>query len=197
MKNVLVIKEVAANPDLFEKLFPTLVSVTFVVLLFIIGRLIDSKIKRKDIKRGWYQKVIIDPNINKINSFYNNLVKQIGKSIANLKDQKDKLIFNEYIVIKAKEAEKVKRIVRKFDLEFVQLVDLNYPLVAVELRTHIMQIQDDLLKMIDRPDLGEHQYDEIESKVSESKSKMYGFLFIPLELKFKLCKAKKQQARLR
>ncbi len=189
MKNV--VKEVIENPDLLEKLLPTFVSVAFVVLLFVVGRVIDSAIRRKEIKRGWYQKVIIDPNINKINLFYDKLISQMVTSICSLKAQKDNLNFTQYVEIKAIEADLVKKIVRRFELEFIQLVNLNYPLVANKLRTHIQQTQDDLLRMIDRVDLGEHQYDEIESEVSESKSEMYGILFIPLELKLRLWKFRK------
>lgn len=171
------------EPTLWDKILPTLISTCVVVVLFIVGRFLDNVLKSNEIRRNWYQKVIIDPNITKLNAFYDDTIKQIKLSIENLVQRKAALSFDKYIEAKATEINKIKDIKRVFDYEFVQLVQSNFPEIAENLSEHLRDLEDSITKCIDKQDLTKDHFLEIEKEVVSKKHFIYTILYRPLKFK--------------
>lgn len=171
------------EPSIWDKILPTVISATIVVLLFIVGRILDSVLKSNEIRRNWYQKVVIDPNIAKLNKFYDDIINQIKLSIESLVQRKASLSFDKYIEAKATEINKIKGIRRAFDYEFIQLVQTNFPEIAEELSEHLRDLEDCITTCIDKQDLSNSHFADIEKDVVSKKHCIYGILYKPLKFK--------------
>ena len=169
--------------DLVQKIFPTIVGSSIVVLLFIIGRLLDSTMKLREIKRNWYLKVIIDPNIKKLEDFYLDVFSTLKVSISTLVQLKSTRNFNEYIVDKSLEMGKFQTLKRKFELDFIALIQTNYPEISNELENLLRDLEDKVTSYLDRQDLVDSHYDNLEISVSSTKYELLKILYKPLILK--------------
>lgn len=171
------------EPTIWDKILPTVISTTIVLLLFIVGRILDSVLKSNEIRRNWYQKVIIDPNITKLNTFYDDTIKQIKLSIESLVQRKADLTFDKYIEAKATEINKIKEIKRGFDYEFIQLIQTNFPEIAEELSEHLRDLEDCISTYLDKQDLTTDHFIQAEKDVVSKKHCIYGILYKPLKFK--------------
>jgi hypothetical protein len=169
--------------SIWDKVLPTIISTTIVIILFIIGRLLDSILKSNEIRRNWYQKVIIDPNIAKLNAFYDDSIKQTKLSIESLVQRKKELSFDDYISAKAIEINKIKEIKRVFEYEFIQLVQTNFPEIAEELYEHLRDFEDSLSQYLDKQDLSNDHFVQAEKECVSKKHCIYGILYKPLKFK--------------
>lgn len=169
--------------SIWDKVLPTIISTTIVIILFIIGRLLDSILKSNEIRRNWYQKVIIDPNIEKLNAFYDDTIKQTKLSIESLVRRKKELSFDDYISAKAIEINKIKEIKRVFEYEFIQLVQTNFPEIAEELFEHLRDFEDCLSQYLDKQDLSNDHFVQAEKECVSKKHCIYGILYKPLKFK--------------
>lgn len=172
-----------AEPTILDKILPTIISASIVVALFIAGRILDSVLKSNEIRRNWYQKVIIDPNIGKLNTFYSDIIIQIKVSLETLVDSKGSLLFDNYIATKATEINKIKEIKRVFDYEFIQLIQTNFPEIAEELSEHLRDLEDCISTYLDKQDLAKEHFVQIEKDVVSKKHCIYGILYKPLKFK--------------
>ncbi len=167
------------SDSIIDKTLPTVISTTFVVLLFVIGRILDSFIKRQEIKRNWYQKIIIDPNIAKVDLFYKDIILQSKESIDFLIQNKS-TPHDKYLTDKMKEIEKFKVIKRKFEFEFISMVQTNYPEIASDLSAHLRNIEDDITTLLDKSSLVELDKEVLERNIISQKHFIYQILYLPL-----------------
>lgn len=171
------------EPSVWDKITPTIISTSFVILLFVIGRFLDSVLKSNEIRRNWYQKVIIDPNITKLNLFYDDTISQMKASISTLVESKKILSFDDYIAAKAIQINKIKDIKRVFDYEFIQLIQTNFPEITEDLYEHLRDLEDCLSQFLDRQDLNNDHFIEAEKECVSRKHCIYGILYKPLKFK--------------
>lgn len=169
--------------DLVQKILPTIVGSSIVVLLFIIGRLLDSTMKLREIKRNWYLKVIIDPNIKKLEDFYLDVFSTLEVSISTLVQLRSTRNFNDYIVDKSLEMGKFQTLKRKFEIDFIALIQTNYPEISNELENLLRDLEDKVTSCLDRQDLVDSHYDNLEISVSSTKYELLKILYKPLIIK--------------
>lgn len=162
-----------------EKILPVIISTGIVIILFIIGRTLDGYIKSKEIRRNWYQKVIIDPNISKVDQFYKDVLNQSRISILFLVENVS-LPHSDYLIAKTNEMEKFKIIKRAFEFEFILMVQTNYPEIASKLSEHLRGIEDCVTTCLDKNALKNQDYDELEYSVISQKYYIYGILYTPM-----------------
>lgn len=163
-----------------EKILPVVISTSIVIALFVIGRLLDGYIKSKEIRRNWYQKVIIDPNILKVDKFYTDVLEQSKNSIQFLVASVS-LPHRDYLAAKTTEMEKFKMIKRTFEFEFILMVQTNYPEIASELSEHLRSIEDYVTVCLDKNTLALADFNVLEEYVISQKHCIYGILYTPME----------------
>ena len=155
--------------SLFQKILPTIVGSSIVVILFILGRFLDSTLRLRELKRNWYMKVIIDPNIDKLEEFYKQTLISTKESINNLTGIKDELSFSNYIGAKSVEMGKFQFIKRKFEIEFIALVQTNYPEISNELEVLLRDLEDKITTCFDSDQLNNEYYTLLELGISSTK----------------------------
>lgn len=171
--------EIIFTQSMAERIIPVIISSIIIIFLFILGRLLDSYIKSLEIRRNWYQKVIIDPNIQKVNTFYVNILSQSKESIIVINKSKNELIHKDFITKKTTELSKIKRIIRNFEFEFILMVQTNYPEIADDLSEHIRGIEDYITNFIDRID-DNNDYITLEKEINSKKYTIFNILYKPL-----------------
>lgn len=170
--------------SLLDKILPSLVSGCIIVLLFVVGRLLDRAIKSKETRRNWYQKVVIDPNISRLNKFYADLIIQLRESTDSLTaSQVANMPYKNYLDEKAKEGAKFKEIKRSFEYEFVYLVQANFSEIGDSLSSHLLELEDILMTHIDKPNYSSDDFLVCERKIALHKSQIYRILYEPIKFK--------------
>ena len=171
------------EPSLWQKILPTLIGPSIVLFLFIVGRFLDSTIRLREVKRNWYLKVIIDPNISKLEEFYTNVLSTVRASISILVPLKSSKNFSEYLTEKSLEIGKFQVIKRKFEIEFIALIQTNYPEISNELESLLRDLEDKITACLDKQDLDESHYSTLEIELSSTKYELLKILYKPLTLK--------------
>jgi len=168
-------------PESFlDKILPTMISTIVVVLIFIFGRYLDIKIRRKEINRNWYLKIIIEPNIQIVHSFLDSIFSSVKDSMEILISAKAVKTYEEYLGIKSKEIGKFQNIKRKFELDFISLIQITFPCIADELGEFLRTLEDETTLILDKEDLKEADLDLIENNIINFKSSLFYLLYKPL-----------------
>lgn len=169
------------NNPLWEKILPTVISGTIAIFLFFIGRLLDTFLKSKEQKRNWYLKVIIDPNIEKLNTFFSSSLIQFKSTLEELKN-KSNISHNDYLTLKTEEFGKFSSLKRDFEFEFVNLIGINYSEIEQEIICLINNLDDNYKTSLDNID--NNTYEEIlkkfEKKLYKCKTDLIAMLYKPL-----------------
>lgn len=168
------------STSLFNKILPSLLSVSVAILLFIIGRYIDSKIRKSAISRDWYMKVIIDPNIDQLDKFISDCCTSLKKSIQILSASRSSSSFNVYIESKAKEIGSFQVIKRSFELNFISIIKTTCPSIASDISDLIIELEDDITTILDVDNLSIDYYDEIVDSFARFKPMFLDILYKPL-----------------
>src|SRR5688572_28390168 len=77
--------------------FLPLISPAVVILLFIIDRIVAARLRRKEVERNWYLKVLIEPAIEKISEFYNSTTEQHSSSFLLLQAAIETTLHTAYV----------------------------------------------------------------------------------------------------
>jgi hypothetical protein len=93
------LKCTTTNGTTFKDYLP-LLTVFVTLTLFIIDRLIAISVRRRDVQRNWYLKVLIEPNISGINEFFDK-VAGAYESSSKVLQQSEGIPHSEYTSLKA------------------------------------------------------------------------------------------------
>lgn len=167
--------------SLFSKILPTLISVLVVVLIFIIGRYFDSKIRSKEIKRNWFLNIIVIPNIKTVDCFINEILNSTNKSYQTLVAAKNSNTFNDYISIKSKEFGTFQKIKRVFEFDFLSLVQSGSDGISILLSIKLNKLEDDIMNILDKENFEISDMTNIEKKIKSFKSEFYSILYNQIE----------------
>lgn len=177
---------VIVNPEISEtlwsKLLPTIISGVLLVSLFIVGRLIENRIKRKELKQNWYLKVIIEPNISRIDRFIEKSHTSLLNSIRELEIART-LPHVQYIETKSTEIGKFQKIKRNFEFGFLLIVGNNYPNLDEALTDMILELEDQITVILDNENTIEDDFGEIEKSTNNYKSELINLLYSQLAFK--------------
>ena len=71
---------------------------------------------------------------------------------------------------------------RKFEIEFIALIQTNYPEIASELEALLRDLEDKITTCLDSQDLSENHFTHLEVGVSSTKYELLKILYKPLIL---------------
>lgn len=169
-----------------SKLIPYLIGPLIVVLLFIIGRFLDSQLRLREIRRNWYLKVIIEPNIDKLEKFYQEVQEALKKSVEDLVTLQTTLPMTKYLAQKSIEMGKFQVLKRNFEIQFISLVQTNYEEISLELTSLLRKLEDQITSCLDRPDLSVDHLNGMETKIANNYYGLVKILYKPLSLKSRM-----------
>lgn len=162
--------------------FLPLITVVVTLLLFIIDRLLASRIRRKEVERSWYLKVLIEPNLEKINNFFDSVGKTYEEA-ANFLIQNGGIPHADYVILCAQENEKF------IDLKRVIIAYLIYPLsnryqeISQKVDECLQKLEDDFTVSIDKGHFSTEEINLFKLRSYELKTKLLSILYVPLNTK--------------
>lgn len=172
-------KEAIESSFQFKDYYP-LISSAVVILLFIVDRVLSYKIRKKEVERNWYFKVLLEPNLEKINTFFLDVEKQYETSAIKLKDLVSKLSHSEYIKTQSLEINSFKEIKRRFELEVIKPIITRYPFMNENISIKTEDLQNYYTVQIDNLKLEQDDINEFSKSLYNVKAEWLDLLYKPL-----------------
>jgi hypothetical protein len=131
-----------AEPVVWKDYVP-LISSSVVITLFIIDRVLSARIRKKEIERNWYLKILIEPTLDKISAFYKSASEQYRDSFERLQNSigKSKTV-TEYLDDVALEIGKFQTLKREFESDVVFPIQMMYSEVGTQLTNLLLDFED-------------------------------------------------------
>lgn len=161
------------------KAFFPLLSPVVVIILFGIERFLSYGIRKKEIERNWYYKVLIDPSLLTINKFFSDADDLFRKSFTTLGASKE-LPHSEFMSLKSREIGSFQIVKRKFDFDIVTPIYYQYPVTGGKLQAILLDLEDAFATNIDQELFTEDDMDRFSSRVSDFKANWFATLYEPL-----------------
>src|SRR5262245_13529916 len=102
------------------KEYAPLISPVVLILLFIIERIIGAQLRKKQVRREWYFKVIVEPSLKSIHDFFQSASTSMKASIDTLV-QGQATPHNQYLTLKATQIGAFQTLKRSFDIQFISI----------------------------------------------------------------------------
>ena len=163
----------------FEIYPPALFSSGIVILLFIIERFISAGIRKREVRRNWYLKVIIESNLKTINDFFDKSSCLLEAGIIYLKTCKE-CTHDEYLVQCSEEIKKFQDIKQDFEFKFIELVRSYDPDIANKLSEKLRSVEDKFTLSIGANDLATIDTLIKKKEIHSIKTEFYSIMYIPI-----------------
>lgn len=157
-----------------------LISPVVVVLLFGIERILSYFIRKREIERTWYYKVLLDPSLEKIDTFFLSTVDLYISSCKLLADSQE-IPHNSYISMKSSEIGNFQKIKRTFDSNIVTPIILRYPDSGNKLQNYLLDLEDLFSSSLDLKKFSEDDIEDFKVKVSSAKAVWLHTLYEPIK----------------
>ena len=158
-----------------------LVSPIVVIILFIIDRIIGFKLRRKEVERNWYLKVLIEPCIDKISTFYKNILDEY-KSSSHILSTTNQKFQTKYINIKAKEFGKFQSLKRELELDVIFPIQMRYGDVGEDILEQLRNLEDQFTSSLDNKKFSEDDIIQFHLFVAVNKANLLNYLYAPLQI---------------
>lgn len=170
------LQEIATNN--WKDYFP-LLSPIVVILLFSFERILSYNIRKREIARTWYYKVLIDPSLQKINDFFQ-LTQNYYVSSCKTLSASNNLPHADYNSLRSSEIGKFQQAKRAFDIDVVTPINHRYPKIGEMLQNKLMDLEDKFSTGIDKELFSQDEIDAFLDKVSEARAIWLNILYEPI-----------------
>ncbi|SHF23376.1 hypothetical protein [Chryseobacterium takakiae] len=173
----LLLLSTVADTELSLKDYFPLIGSSIVIILFIIERILSYGIRKKERKTNWYYKVFIDPNIEKINSFFDNTKQTYVESSKEIKSYLTRPNILDY---KSHEIGKFQTLKRDFENDILLPIISSYQEIGNSLTEELLNLEDVYAECMDKIHGDETYQNEFSKKLSERKAQFFKMLFKPI-----------------
>jgi hypothetical protein len=172
---------IVAQENNYLKDFAPFISSVIIILIFIYDRKTAYDLRKKELDRTWYYKVLLEPNLEKLDAFFKDIKASITSSFTNLNILDYDT--NRVVYIKAQllEIEKIKNIIREFELDVLQPIYSKYPTINNEINLKIEVINDEIVNEIGASFLNNFNDEAFLQSIYNHKSSLLNLLYKPLQ----------------
>lgn len=176
---------ISNNSSSSFKDFLPLISVVVTLLLFITDRLIAIRVRRREVERNWYLKVLVEPNLIRINDFFDTVGKTYEESAKFLTLNLTKT-HEEYVTIKAQEFEKFIDLKRILIAYLIYPLSPRYPEISERIDLVLQDTEDDFTTNLDKDAFSIENINDFKLRSYNKKAKLLNILYTPLGKKKKV-----------
>lgn len=173
---------IPSNDISLKDYFP-LISSAIVIGIFIFDRKLGYNIRKKELNRNWYFKVLLEPKLEAIDDFFKDTEKHIRKTVKEL----DKINFDthkeDYIKCQLNHIDDFKEIKRKFELEVLKPIISRYKAINNEINNVIDNVINEFTEEVDTLLINEFVFSDFSKKLYENKVTLLDVLYKPLNAK--------------
>lgn len=156
-----------------------LISSAIVILLFIIDRIIAARIRKKELERNFYYKVILEPNITKISLFFNEIQELYQNSSIKLQNENNKI--SDYLKLLMLEIELFKEKKRDFEFQLIIPIQKRYPTGGSFLSSDLQNLQDYYITQLDLMKFDQESIVTFNRELHSLKANFLSNLYKPLD----------------
>lgn len=160
-----------------------LVSPFVVILLFIIDRILGFFLRKKEVERNWYLKVLVEPGIQRISEFYRTSTENYQQS-AELLDSNKGQSHEEYNKLKSKEFGKFQALKRDLEIEVIYPIQIRYPDVGKQITEQLRNLEDNFTSSLDAEKFNSSGIKEFHDFAANNRALFLDHLYDPLNKKF-------------
>jgi hypothetical protein len=157
-----------------------LLSPIVVIILFGLERVLSYKIRKREVERTWYYKVLLDPSLNKIDLFFSNTIDFYISSCALLSVSQE-TPHASYISMKSSEIGKFQKAKRAFDSNIVTPIIHRYPDTGNKLQNSLLDLEDLFSSSLDEKKFTQTDIEDFQVKVSSAKALWLNTLYEPIQ----------------
>lgn len=154
-----------------------LLSVVVTIFLFATDRYISFRIRRREARRIWYLKVLIDPNIEKISSFFDDVGGAYERATVALKGAQGNV---DYLRLKSINAEKFIDLKRQLIAYLVQPLTVQYFDIAEKLTDFLNNLEDLYTTYLDEGLFSADDVNRFKLAAYSCKAELLDCLYSPL-----------------
>lgn len=163
--------EKVISTDFYANVIST-VAIIITIAIFIRQNYINNRDRKKETKKNWYMSVIIQPNLNNIDSFYIKIQQRINNNINMLKGITDGRFIPRQ---KAKANRALRNLRNDFFDDFVTIVQSYDTTLATKINKTINDLQDLCSKEIDN--YIDANIPQIKKKIYENRASLISLLY--------------------
>ena len=170
---------VIENTEMNFKDWLPLISSSVVIILFIIDRLINSKVQKKEVERTWYYKILLEPNLNSINNFFNSLENSFMEEAEFILTSID-VSHEEYLRCQRQAFQRFKIMKRKMELEVILPILKTYPNTGQALTNKLLEIEDVYTSALDNLEISESDISNVSNELYKLRAEWLYCLYTPV-----------------
>lgn len=168
------------DPSFYKEIAPYISSFV-VILIFAFDRLLGYRLRKKELERTWYYKVLLEPNLEKIDSFFKDTLSNIKDSYKTLQSINFEENRSHYIKVQLLELEIYKKTKREFELDVLQPIYSKYNVVNSDIQLTIEKIFDEYSKIIGESILKNFNEGNFMDFLYLNKVELLEYLYKPLK----------------
>jgi hypothetical protein len=192
---ITVVNHASDSSDFFLKVVtPLIIILTFIIKEFLTYRYFVKQFRqsRQDFdlnlnnsielaKKNWYLNVLVQPNVKKINEFYEQSISVLKTDIEELKIAEASVLHSEYISLSISKQREFKSRKRDFEFNFINLLRSSSGKIAKGCTDKVNELDDLVSKTILSQNINDIEFEEIERKISLNKVEFLNVLFTYME----------------
>ena len=158
--------------------FSGIIEIIVIILIFGGERCYEYYFKKKELRKEWYYKIFIDPNLVKIEDFFESAKENFQKSQKHLEANSKKMSHSDFVreatVVKG-EFQKMKR---RFEKEVISPISFSNKDISEELTKILQDLEDFYTENVDKVE--SKKENSFDNTLVIAKIKVYQELFKPI-----------------
>ena len=142
----------------------------------------EYTLRRKELSRNWYMKVIVEPSLEKIQFFFDNVHTTYETSANTLLNSPEL----GYVDLLTEEIRKFHKVRRKFEFDVILTIQSTNPEIAEHVMELVRTIDDIYIKALDSKQFSPEEIATFQNNTMTYKARLLNALFIPLRQKLKV-----------
>lgn len=156
------------------------ISFGFVVISYFIEKVISARSKKKQILREWYSHSLLEPTLTPINDLFEAIKELMYKHVAVFEAKFKALNAQEFLLYKAQINIEFQRLKDEFYTEHLVPIYHNYPALAEDANSFLLQVQDTFIDFFGGNALDKDGYYQFINDLYIEKGKLLATLRKPL-----------------
>lgn len=159
-----------------------LISSLVVIILFIIDRLINHRFRNSEVERTWYYKVLLEPNLKIINSFFDALEERFNDAAQKIISSIN-VDHSEYSRCQLEAFEEFKMLKRKLELQVILPIISTHPITGQILTDKLLEIEHVYTSALDNLELTQLQILDVSENLYVLRAEWLKSMYTPVHKK--------------
>lgn len=156
-----------------------LLSIGLTLGIFVYDRMLAARIRHREVHRNWYLKVLVEPNLARINEFYSNIEGSFEEAARVLSGAVN-LSHQEYRSLKLHQNERFTDAKRLLEANLLYPLRPQFPLLVEGVDQLFISLFDEFTGRLDKEAFTNEDVKDFHTAARENKGQLLYLLYLPL-----------------